>query len=146
MQILATLLSSLLWTPSVPTSLFLFLSICFQHPLLGARLQMGLMTWDGYVKLEPWRICEHLLFKQLALDSLGCFYLYSFNGLYDKFNNQFLLPKLPKNDYQLVPCSFPLLPPRFPTSNNYRFDLYISTVRSTGSLAMYKETFLTKHT
>lgn len=95
-------------------SIFHFL-IFFLNPtivsLLGALLQMGSMMWDGCRKLAPWGNCDHLLFIQVALKSLGCFYLYSFNSLHEQFYNQFLLPKfveMTKIIASLLLCLFPL--------------------------------------
>lgn len=85
--------------------------------LLEALLQTGSMTWDGCVKLAPWWNCDHLLFKQVALDSLGCFYLCSFNGLHELFYNQFCFFKFLKMVTiitSLFLASFAFCPPAHP--------------------------------
>lgn len=53
--------------------------------LLEVLLQTDLMTWHRSVKLLPRRDCNHLLFKHVALDSLGYLYLYNFNGFFEQF-------------------------------------------------------------
>lgn len=53
--------------------------------LLEVLLQTDLMTWLRSVNLAPKRDCKHLLFKQVALDSLSYLYFYSFNGLFGQF-------------------------------------------------------------
>lgn len=45
-------------------------------------------------EVELIRDCDHLLFKLVALGSLGWFCLYSLNGCYEWFYNQFCFLKL----------------------------------------------------
>lgn len=45
-------------------------------------------------EVELIRVCDHLLFKLVAPDSLGWFGLYSLNGFHGQFYNQFCFLKL----------------------------------------------------
>lgn len=51
--------------------------------LLEASLQVGSMAWGRCVKLAL------KLFKQVALNNLGRFYLYYFYGLVEQFYSKF---------------------------------------------------------
>lgn len=64
-------------------------------------------------------------FKQVALDNLGRFYLYSFNSLHEQFYNhvcflRFLI--MVTIIGSLFPYLIPLLSPSFPAGNNYLLD------------------------
>lgn len=93
--------------------------------LLEALFQRGLLTWDGCVKPAAWRNCDHMLmFKQVARDSLGCLYLYSFNDLHKQFYSQLLLPKFlnnNNNNCHFLPCIYLLTFPNLLTNNHYYY-------------------------
>lgn len=101
----------------------------------GSLLQRGLMTCDGCVKSAPRRDSDYLVFKQVCPDSLGCLYLYSFNGLHEQFYSRFLLPNFLKTVSIIIS---PLVP--------INLLIYISTVRSMSNLRSYKQAFPTSQT
>lgn len=89
--------------------------------LLGALLQMSLMTWDKCVLSLHNEVC----FKQVAMYSLGQFYLYNFNGLLEQFCNQICSLKFLKMVTimnSLFLCFFPLLSTSFQTCNHCLLD------------------------
>lgn len=84
-----------------------------------------------------------LLFKQVALDNLGNFYLYNFIGFLEQFYNQICFLKflaMVTIVTSLFLCFFYPLLPNFPTGNHYLF-IYSPNVRSMSHVASHKGSF-----
>lgn len=108
-------------------------SVCYSSSLKG-KLPARRLTadsqgvrWPG-TEVRRWCNDETLTsyFKQVAMDSLSRFYLYSFNSLHEQFYNQIYFLKFLTVVTLIAsssPYLIPLLFPNFPTGNPYLFDL-----------------------
>lgn len=91
--------------------------------LLEVLLQTDSMTWLRSVNLVPRRDCKHLLFKQVALDSLSYLYTVSMVCLDSSTVLLHKLLKMVYSNYQFT--VFPFLSSNSPTSGRCLFCLYL---------------------